>query len=973
MNLLKLVLSIIIVTSVSSQELEKVSIALTWNDQFEFAGVYAAKEKGFYKDAGLDVTIKSRDKALKKHYYWDKLNEGIVNYSIISSDIFLRNYSGMNLVQLASYNKKNLFVLVTKKNIRNAAALKNKKIISSPSLFRSPIWGVLKLSGLKKSDIILEKRDLKDDVNQFINDDSISAMTISKANQLYMLDKLNYEYKIIDPSNYNMFSYGLNLISGVKEATLHTQRAIDFVKATNRGWKYAFAHKEEIIDLIIQKYSPEKTKEAMIYEANILEKNFMTKFYKIGEIVPEFLKLNLDTYKTLGLINNEWEPKGMIIDDYQQDLNFYISDKEKNYLHNKKEIKFCIDTNWAPFESMKNGKYIGLSSDYMKLFSEKLKIPLRLIETSSWLESLDKSQKRECDLLPLASKDKEREKYLDFTTPYIFTKIVIATKVGVPFIDDINQIKEKKLGIVKGYNLIGTLKNKFDNLNIVLVDSLSDGLEKVQKGELFGYLDNSIVLNYAIQDEYLGSLAISGKFNYEKNMSIATRNDEKLLNSIFNKFINSISEQQKQTILNRWVNINYAVKIDYTLVYQIIFVSLLIIFIIFYWNRKLIIEQKKVLRERNKANKATQAKSKFLANMSHEIRTPMNGIISMSELLMKTKLNFKQDKYISTINYSAHSLLRIINEILDLSKIEAGKLNIEKVDFNLFELLEHVKNLLENKAEEKNIDFEIIYKNKIQGDLLGDSLRLEQVLINIISNAIKFTENGFVKVIVSSIEDSFIFAIEDSGIGISKQHQLKLFDTFSQGDESITRKYGGTGLGLSISKQLVELMNGNITFKSEVNVGTQFIITLPFSESKSTDTVEKDKLLLFDECLNLEQNIILLVEDNEINKDILCSLLENTKVTIIIVSNGKEAVDICKNGKYKFDLILMDIQMPIMDGYQATKEIRKSDKDIPIIALSAHYMEEDILKIKNSGMQSHLSKPINVDALFATLKYYLNK
>jgi len=228
-------------------------------------------------------------------------------------------------------------------------------------------------------------------------------------------------------------------------------------------------------------------------------------------------------------------------------------------------------------------------------------------------------------------------------------------------------------------------------------------------------------------------------------------------------------------------------------------------------------------------------------------------------------------------------------------------------------------------------------------------------------------------VVVSSIDDNFIFTIEDSGIGISKQHQLNLFDTFSQGDESITRKYGGTGLGLSISKQLVELMNGNITFKSEVNVGTQFIITLPLEKSKSTEALEKNVFSPSEDFLNLEQNTILLVEDNEINKDIVCSLLENTKVTIIIVSNGKEAVDICQNEEYRFDLILMDIQMPIMDGYQATKEIRKNNQDIPIIALSANYMEEDILKIKNSGMQSHLSKPIDVDALFTTLKYYLNK
>jgi len=237
-----------------------------------------------------------------------------------------------------------------------------------------------------------------------------------------------------------------------------------------------------------------------------------------------------------------------------------LTKEEKEYLKNKKVIKMCVDPNWMPFERIKNSKHIGLASDYIKLFSKKLNIPIELVATSSWSESLQKAKSRECDILSLASNTPLRSEYMDFTSPYMVTPIVVATKIGIPFIDSIESIKEKKLGVVKGYSFNEILRSKYPNINLVEVDSTKDGLNKVESGKIFGYIDNSIVINDEIQKNYVSTLAVSGKFIYKSELSIATRNDEVILNNIFQKAIDSIDYVDKQKILSKWVKISYASK-----------------------------------------------------------------------------------------------------------------------------------------------------------------------------------------------------------------------------------------------------------------------------------------------------------------------------------------------------------------------------------------------------------------------------
>ena len=382
-----------------------------------------------------------------------------------------------------------------------------------------------------------------------------------------------------------------------------------------------------------------------------------------------------------------------------------------------------------------------------------------------------------------------------------------------------------------------------------------------------------------------------------------------------------------------------------------------------------------LIKARELAEQSARSKDIFLANMSHEIRTPLNAILGMGRQLQKTSLNEQQKFFIDTINSSGEHLLVVINDILDISKIQAGKLHIENIGFRLNEVGDRVLQVMTHKAEEKGIAFSCLADKTTHPVLIGDPYRLNQVLLNLISNAIKFTEKGTVGVKCEVLEDApgfqrIGFTVTDTGIGMDKEFASRLFQNFSQEDRSTARKYGGTGLGMAISKQLVDLMGGSIHVTSEKGKGTAVHFSIPFKKGTEKDIISNSEGI-FDAGLLLNKRI-LLVEDNEMNRLVASTILESYGLILTEVVNGKEALETLSREPY--DLVLMDVQMPVMDGLEATRTIRKEiSRELPVIALTANAIKGENDTCFNAGMNDYISKPFKEEDLIATMLKWLTQ
>ena len=605
---MKLFLLLLVSTFLYSSSLEKVSIQFNWKYQFEVAGFIAAKEKGFYENVGLDVELKEYNPEVD--ILFDVLNNK-VTYGISSSNIVLENKKIASIVLLATYLQKSPLVFITKPDIRTPSQFLGKTIMGhKDELKNSSLALFLSHFNINFSNTKFIPHNFK--IDDFING-KVEIMSAFRSNQLYELDKRKIDYNIIDPADYGFVMSAVNLYTSKEEAFKNKYRTQKFIEATNRGWEYALKNKEEIIDILIKKYGVNKSKEALLYETDVVNQVMMRDFYPIGKVSPELTQRLVKQLSYSGMIEPNQKINHIFFENIVDKIpsDFSLTKSEKEYLNSKHSLKICIDPFWYPIEFMKDGKISGITSDLKRYFEEKIQINIDVVPTNNWNESLDFIKDKKCDIISSISPSYDRMSYLNFTKPILTLPIVVTTQKDKPFLRDISLLKNEKIAILKGHFIAEYIKDYFPYLKIVEVASMNEGLYLVEQGEVYGYIDNALVLSSTIQKEFSNSLKIGFRFDILDELSIGTRNDEPILNDIFSRLVDDLDETKKQEFLNNWTIITeqvgwFSLK---EIIFLVIFTTTIFGGLIFY-QRKLKILNKK-LKELYLTDKLTGLYNRF--------------------------------------------------------------------------------------------------------------------------------------------------------------------------------------------------------------------------------------------------------------------------------------------------------------------------------------------------------------------------
>lgn len=532
-----------------------------------------------------------------------------------------------------------------------------------------------------------------------------------------------------------------------------------------------------------------------------------------------------------------------------------FTDEELEFIKTHDEIKLGVDASFTPFEFIDvDGEYNGLAKGYIKLVNERTGLNMVVARSDQWSETYIDAVEKRLDVLPCVSKTKEREGYFLFSEPYYKFQRVAIVSASNEKIKNYKDLEGKRVAVQKNsshHSYIDQLKN----IELSYYDTAIEAIEAVAQGN-----EEIVIGNLATSSNLINSNGYSDlkyiplKSVDENTLHFAIRNDWPVLQSIINKGLATITESEKIEMNNRWIGVNEGV--DYSGIIRIIIIifSVIAIGIVVsaYWITQLRKEIKKRIEiegdlkvAKGEAENANEVKSNFLARMSHEIRTPLNAITGLSYMLTNTELDKQQRSHLAKISHASSIMLSIINDILDFSKIEAGKVDIEAKSFDLDNVIRNVLNIVSFKIEENKLDFTLKKDPSLPNFFIGDSKRIEQILLNLINNAVKFTEEGFIALSISLLEYkkavyTVEFSIKDTGIGMSEDHQSHLFEPFTQEDASISRRFGGTGLGLSIVKNLSELMSGEVHVESTFGEGSEFIFSLPLTADLEKE-LEKEK------------------------------------------------------------------------------------------------------------------------------------
>lgn len=505
-----------------------------------------------------------------------------------------------------------------------------------------------------------------------------------------------------------------------------------------------------------------------------------------------------------------------------QDNGVNFTPEEQAYIERKEYFKLAVDPDWMPFESIdRNGDYIGISADLIDLIKEKSNLDIRLVPTSSWSETLELARNREIDIVSLANRTSDRETYLNFTEPVIEVQSVVATLNSRPYIQDIGDIRYQPIGVIRDYSHGELLRENYPGINLVVIENYEEGLDKVQSGQLYGIVGNIGTISYVIQRAKISNMKIAGRVTEEVHLRIASRNDEPILNDILNKVLGTISEQERDQIVNKWFSVKYETPPDYKITIWVSLGFILIMIFVGIWSKKL----RDINRKLESLNKQ---KDYFFSIIGHDLRNPLTAISGYSSIILEEadtldKVSLK--KFASTINTNSAQIVQTLNQLLEWSRIELNQdISISK-EFNLEKLVNVTFNLYEINAGTKGVTL----KNEVPADihLDADEHMVSTILRNLIFNAIKYsTEGDSVSVLYKKQGQTQQIIVRDTGVGISDQRIAEILSEKVVSSTQGTNYESGSGLGLYICKKYAEKLGGKLKISSQQGSGSDFILEL---------------------------------------------------------------------------------------------------------------------------------------------------
>ncbi|MGB7595804.1 MAG: transporter substrate-binding domain-containing protein, partial [Erysipelotrichaceae bacterium] len=654
--------------------------------------------------------------------------------------------------------------------------------------------------------------------------------------------------------------------------------------------------------------------------------------------------------------------------------------EEVQFIHDHPIIRLGVDPNFIPYEFIDtDGSYAGMASDYLKIIAERTGLQFSVVKDLTWSQAYEKGVLKQLDMLPSVGKTIEREKYFLFSDPYLSFRRVIFVRSDETKIHGIADLANLSVAVQMNSSHQDYLAT-FPKINLSLYGTVEEAIKALSEGKERVFVGNLATTSYLIKKAGITNLKYMTIDSQEETfLYFAVRNDWPILKTILNKALATITDKEKITIQNQWLGLNETT--DYSGLIRNILIGgailLLLIGVSFYWitrlrkeigRRKIVEEELKIAKQ--DAEIANQTKTSFLARMSHEIRTPLHAITGISYLAERSELTSVQRGYFDKIIHAADDMLNIINDILDINKVESGKTEIEKVPFYIDDMLDHLITLVVQRANEQKIKFEVHRDPAIGERLIGDPKRLQQILLNLLNNAVKFTNKGYVSLDIEKLIEHdgrclISFEIKDTGIGMSQEQIDKVFTPYTQADASISRRYGGSGLGLSIAKNLVELMSGTIEVTSELDVGTTFNVEIAFDiappdpsmKSRNSDT-------------RLAKLGVLLLSGDEMGRSIVSSYLASFKVRVKIVATPEEAIEEIRLSFNqpidKYSMLLLDDESLDRQGIDIAAKVKalKGAETLKTM-LMVEMADDRIAEIhRNPNIDFLLTKPIIPSLLF---------